>query len=256
MIPNKILTLSSSAVALTLAIGAGASCHRVPNTFFIPPIQSPAYGAEHVAADMIYIEGGKLDGKDLPSFFLDRTEVTSMAYQECVVAEKCEKTDSAEDCNGKRHTHPINCVSYQDAEAYCEWRGDRLPTAAEWIWAAQGREEHRRYPWGYKNASCDVAIIPEYPRRVGPNASYGCGAGLTWPVGSRPAGATRDGILDMIGNVAEWTGTTLGRSAVVLGGGWSYGPPRHVSDHYLRDHALEGSGAGFRCARDVQPVRE
>jgi iron(II)-dependent oxidoreductase len=86
--------------------------------------------------------------------------------------------------------HPVNEVSWFGARDYCAWRGARLPTEAEWELAARGTEG-RRYPWG--NAPPDAT-----------RARYGVGWTRTLPVGSLPAGATPQGVLDLAGNVNEW----------------------------------------------------
>lgn len=87
--------------------------------------------------------------------------------------------------------HPVNEVTWNGARSYCAWRGARLPTEAEWEAAARGREG-RRYPWGDQPPTAERAV-------------FGRRSNETEPVGSRPAGATPDGVHDLAGNVAEWT---------------------------------------------------
>jgi formylglycine-generating enzyme required for sulfatase activity len=89
--------------------------------------------------------------------------------------------------------HPVAEVTWAGAVAYCRWRNARLPSEAEWEAAARGREG-RRYPWGDEAPSAERAVV-------------GKPSGVTLPVGSRPKGATPEGLLDMAGSLAEWTST-------------------------------------------------
>lgn len=87
--------------------------------------------------------------------------------------------------------HPVNEVTWEGARQYCAWRGARLPTEAEWEAAARGRQG-RKYPWG--------EAAPTAERSV-----FGRRSGETEAVGTRPGGATPEGMHDLAGNVAEWT---------------------------------------------------
>jgi formylglycine-generating enzyme required for sulfatase activity len=132
------------------------------------------------------------------AFLLDITEVTNEAYLECVQAEACRMYASLEGSrltNG--HTrdfhlpdHPVVGVAWSDAKAYCEWRGKRLPTEAEWERAARG-DDGRRFVWGNEEPD---------PKRHGAFA----GRATTAPVGSFPEGKGPYGHLDLAGNVWEW----------------------------------------------------
>jgi formylglycine-generating enzyme required for sulfatase activity len=87
--------------------------------------------------------------------------------------------------------HPVTESTWRGARDYCAWRGARLPSEAEWEAAARGALG-RRYPWGNE---------PPSPER----AHFGFPTGQTAPVGSRPKGATPEGVLDFAGSLAEWT---------------------------------------------------
>ncbi|MDH3688144.1 MAG: formylglycine-generating enzyme family protein [Gammaproteobacteria bacterium] len=87
--------------------------------------------------------------------------------------------------------HPVTEVTWFGAQAYCRWRDARLPTEAEWEAAARGKEG-RLYPWGDAAPNAELAVFTR-PR------------GQTLPVGSRPAGATPEGVHDLAGSLAEWT---------------------------------------------------
>jgi formylglycine-generating enzyme required for sulfatase activity len=93
--------------------------------------------------------------------------------------------------------HPVAEVTWDGALAFCKWRGARLPTEVEWEAAARGKEA-RLYPWGNEP--------PSHERVQGSGRS-----GVTAPVGSKPGGATPEGVLDMAGSLAEWTSSAYRR---------------------------------------------
>lgn len=185
--------------------------------------------------------------REVEAFAIDRTEVTVAAYRACVEAGACTPPDVAESCNWaqpERALHPINCVDWEQAKAYCAFHGARLPTEWEWEKAARG-SEGRRNPWGDALADCRLAVIDE----GGGNA---CGAGdTTFAVGSRPAGATPEGVLDLIGNVWEWTASVRdGSPSPVVRGGAFYTEPNEARASYLLRFKGSGRGSfvGLRCA--------
>lgn len=176
---------------------------------------------------------------DVSAFQIDRTEVTATAYQACVAAGLCMAPASGGGCNWEvtgHETHPVNCVNWDQARAYCEWAGKRLPTEAEWEKAARGTDG-RKYPWG--------------------NGAVGAGranleSGAPQAVGRYPAGASPYGALDMAGNVGEWVADqypgTEGR--VVRGGGWFYAPRLARASYRGRyDPRVRVNFIGFRCAQ-------
>jgi formylglycine-generating enzyme required for sulfatase activity len=125
-------------------------------------------------------------------FTMDAKEVTVGQYAACVSAGACSAAKTGLPCNAgqkERTEHPINCVDFNRATAYCQWAGKRLPTEEEWEYAARGTDG-RKYPWGNE---------PPANRACWDHAQGTC------PVGSYPKGDSPFGVHDMIGNVAEWT---------------------------------------------------
>jgi formylglycine-generating enzyme required for sulfatase activity len=189
----------------------------------------------------------------LSAFSIDRTEVTVAAYAACVKAGKCTAAETGPLCNASvagRDQHPINCVNWLQAKAYCEAQGQRLPTESEWEFAARGAAGHA-YPWGDE---------PPNAARARWNAKDG-----TEPVGSHPSGATANGVQDLAGNVFEWVedgwydypGSSVtnprhptGEGRIFRGGGW-YDTSANALRSNFRSRSVEtfrGYGLGFRCA--------
>lgn len=190
------------------------------------------------------LPGGR---RSLEAFSIDRTEVTLAAYRACVSAGVCSEPDAAEGCNWSqtdREEHPINCVDWDQAMVFCAWRGGRLPTEWEWERAARGTDG-RTQPWGDDPADCGRAILDE-------GKGSACGEGdTTFSVGSRLAGATPEGIVDLIGNVWEWTASTRedGVARIVRGAAY-YVEPKHARASFLLRFKPTGRApyVGFRCA--------
>ena len=153
--------------------------------------------------EMVYVPAGifKMGSNDgdsdeqpvhevvLDAYWIDKFEVTSGQYADCVEAGACDKPGA----EANYANHPVVNVSWNDAKDYCEWAGRRLPSEAEWEKAARGTNE-RTYPWGDEDPSASLL-------------NYDGNNGGTTMVGFYPAGASPYGALDMAGNVWEWTGS-------------------------------------------------
>lgn len=157
----------------------------------------------------------------LSAYKIDKYEVTVGEYQKCIKAGACNNNGDYVHYNNSVYcnlsfedmgieSHPMNCVSWYGAKAYCEWVGKRLPTEAEWEKAARGADG-RKFPWGNEPAaSCDYVVMAPYNEHTG-EYDYGCGYTFnsvrynTMPVGSKPLGKSLYGAYDMLGNVGEWT---------------------------------------------------
>lgn len=142
-------------------------------------------------------------------FSISRTEVTVLQYAQCVAQGMCtteglKSSDWGDDrlCNWDRvgrADHPLNCVSWEQAQVYAQWVGGRLPSEVEWSFAAQGGTVQRQlYPWGEGGPSCEYAVLADFTRGAG------CGAETTLPVCQRPLGHSKQGVCDLVGNVWEW----------------------------------------------------
>jgi len=148
-----------------------------------------------------------LRARHLPEFYIDRTEVTVEAFERCVAAGKCAAPIPTEHCTAdamnwgkpERSVHPINCVKPQQAAKFCAYRRMHLPTEHQLEKASRGTDG-RVYSWGDAPPDCERAVIAHSIA----DASEGCGKRSTWAVGSRPDGASPYGVLDLIGNVAEF----------------------------------------------------
>ena len=179
---------------------------------------------------------------------LDATEVTVAAYAECVNAGFCTTPPSYEGvavqfgppiCNWKvpgREQHPMNCVSWYQADAYCKAQGKRLPKGEEWeVEASNGGRT--QFPWG--DSSPDAT-----------KAHWKSSDG-TVPVGTHPAGANRDGIQDLAGNVDEWMADDYLGGKQVRGGSWSdkYEDILRVRYYKQGKPGYPNSDTGFRCVQ-------
>lgn len=190
------------------------------------------------------------------AFYISRYEVTNQEYAEFVHATGHAPprhwTDGA--IPPGLETHPVNWVSFVDAEAYCLWKGGRLPTEEEWEYAAHGPKP-RLYPWG-DTFDSNRANTWESNRHD------------TAPVGSYPQGESPFGVEDMAGNVFEWVNSFFRaypgakihlkefdrHLRVLRGGSWNFNAYYARTTHrFARSGAEIGRSFGFRFARDADP---
>jgi len=214
-------------------------------------------------------------------FWIGKYEVTVARYQACRDEGVCGEPSVADQdgagwglntlANG-RSDHPQNGLQWQQAVDYCTWCGMRLPSEAEWEYAAKG-PVHRKYPWGdVPEPTCanDTAVFNEDGDQVG----YGCGDGGTAPVGLSVAGASWSGALDMSGNIREWvedcwhgsygddgtrpedgsawTANCSGSSGVCRGGGFNVSPGNlRVAERDPTAPSAQFAVVGARCVRPL-----
>lgn len=205
------------------------------------------------------------------AFDMSKTEITVDQYTQCVAAGACTKPRTKEDseyCNwgyADRGNYPVNCVDWDQAKKFCEWvdQKGRLPSEAEWEYAARSGGQNRKYPWGNQEATCDFAVMRDAE-------NDGCGKDRSWPVCSKDRGNTDQGLCDMAGNVWEWVEDGYQgdyRSApssskalksegdvsrVLRGGSWDYDDPDFLRASYRNMYypTYRSVDVGFRCSRD------
>jgi serine/threonine-protein kinase len=221
-------------------------------------------------AEMVYIPAGTFtmgdthgDGQrneqpphqvSLRAFWLDYTDVTNAQFAQFVRAVRFHPRAAwLNEAQGKDQ-HPVVHVTWDDAVAYCLWAGKRLPTEAEWEYAARGTDG-RKYPWG-------ETWDPSRARFRG-----NTGGQTTAPAGSYATSASPFGILDLAGNVWQWTGSlerpypyvaTDGREdpsapgkRIVRGGAWESRPEDlRTSVRWGVEPTVEEAFIGFRCAQN------
>jgi formylglycine-generating enzyme required for sulfatase activity len=264
---------------------------------------------------MARIDGGKFfmgsDDKDadkderpahqvaLSPYCIDLYEVTAGEYKACSDVGECKRAPTEVEwkgmtekekrvfsplCNfGKegRAEHPINCIDWEMASTYCRSKNARLPTEAEWEFAARG-PDGRRYPWGdeppdsQRMNACGKECLAWGAKNGVEMGIRGKGMypdddgfPMTSPIGSFPAGKSRYGLFDVVGNVWEWTsdweapygkdpatdpaGPPTGDRRVVRGGAFNGAMPSWVrpSQRYCDLPNTHSHAYGFRCAKSL-----
>ena len=232
----------------------------------------------------------------LAPYCMDEFEVTVERYKACSDGGRCKRAGTTNEwegitdkdrkafdplCNVRdpegHGRHPINCVDWDMASKFCSEQGEggRLPTEAEWEFAARG-PDGRKYPWGdddpaagHLNACGKECVAWGAKNGVDEKPMYGEDDGFpnTAPVGSFPKGASRYGLQDVVGNVWEWVadwygdygkdeqkappGPAEGTERVIRGGAWngSYASWVRPTFRYKDSPSKRSYGIGFRCAK-------
>jgi formylglycine-generating enzyme required for sulfatase activity len=187
--------------------------------------------------------------------------VTVADYGRCVARGRCAPAGYEGGAQRfQRPSFPVTLVSFDDARNYCSFRAGRLPSEAEFERAARGAAR-RQYPWGRSFHG----KLANHGRLGADPTDRSDGFAELAPVGSFPGGATPEGVLDLAGNVAEWTtdhftrndGVPASNERVVRGGHFASAAP------FLRGAARAGKlpdtrqpTLGFRCVWAVRPGDE
>ena len=263
---EQMTATSEAAIAQTQT----AAPTLTPEPIFTPePTAVPSEITDSKGVEMVLVpEGeftmgsndGDVDEKPvhqvfLNAYYIDKYEVTNTLYKACVDVRVCDRpTDTSVYPTSQYAQHPVVYVSWDMANEYCEWRGARLPTEAEWEKAARGTDG-RTYPWG---EDVDSTF-----------ANYGENVNDTTTVGDYPDGISPYGAYDMAGNVFEWVadwydenyytsspesnpiGPDSGDYRVLRGGSWGIYYGNYLrSAGRVRGYPTDISeDLGFRCSR-------
>ena len=270
----SLFSTTSLILLLNFVFSIGVSAQKKENPLILIPGGTFTMGNEKRAPDERPTHKVYLD-----AYYISKFEVTNAEYYEFWLSLQTNNSKNTQET--PQHTpenfthlphigdwperatkfpdHPVVGVSWHDAKAYAEWKGMRLPTEAEWEKAARGYTD-RTWPWG--NA------IKPHANTSDKNDGY---ENRIAPVGSFPKGKSYFGVMDMAGNVWEWTadwysdvyyfhspkknptGPTVGSWRVIRGGSWIDTLPRcSTTFRYYFYPTLKTSSVGFRVAKTAE----
>ncbi|MCB0106099.1 MAG: SUMF1/EgtB/PvdO family nonheme iron enzyme, partial [Caldilineaceae bacterium] len=164
-----------------------------------------------------------------------RVPVTNAQYARAVSEGACTPPQNRRWDNPQFALQPVTDVTWHQAQAYTRWVGGRLPTEAEWEKAARGTDG-RKYPWGNDEPTPELCNY------------YGSGLGTWTDVGSYPKGASPYGVLDMAGNVYDWTADWYDKSYYKGSAPRNPTGPAEGTARTLRGGSWDDSGSYVRCA--------
>ena len=195
----------------------------------------------------------------LDAYWMDQVEVTNHAYASCVKDGACRhpaRYNTFFD-DPSYADYPVVFINWYDAQSYCKWAGERLPTEAEWEKAARGIDQ-RSYPWGNERPDNSLLNFNGFYKKPRPSYDY-----LT--------GASPYGVLNMAGNVQEWVadwydpnyysvspyknpqGPATGELKILRGGGyWDNATEVQTTYRFKHDPTSAGEHRGIRCVANAQ----
>jgi formylglycine-generating enzyme required for sulfatase activity len=265
VLPQQIVPIQ----ATKTASGAPAGTVKVPEADFLFKVSGiEIEGFNDIGLDVQYPwEDAPRRFHEHPmhvtSFYIDKYPVTNAEFKKFLDSTHYHPKD---DLNFLRdwkdgsypagwENKPVTWVSQEDARAYASWAGKRLPHEWEWQYAAQGTDG-RLYPWGNEWDGGAVPVPDKSRAMRGPD-----------PVDAHPKGASPFGVMDMVGNVWQWTEEFVDehtRGGILRGGSyyqpqgsiWYFPQAYKLNEHgklLLMSSSMDRSGGvGFRCVVDAQ----